>query len=236
METKRILIANKFYYPRGGDCMVAMNLERLLKRHGHEVAVFAMDYPENVDTGWNGYYASQVNFDGTLLDKLKAAWRLMGWGKIKTSFNRILDDFRPDIVHLHNIHSYISPVVAQLAKRRGCRVVWTMHDHKLVCPSYLCLCNGRTCERCIGRTKMPVIRNRCMKDSLAASVMAYLEAERWNYDVLNDATDAFICPSQALASKMVKEGFEKSKIHVVCNHIDPEKQQLFDTMNAPRER
>ena len=46
----RILLANKFYYRRCGDCIYMLNLEQLLKEHGHEVAVFAMDYPENLET------------------------------------------------------------------------------------------------------------------------------------------------------------------------------------------
>ena len=158
MEKKRILIANKFYYPRGGDCIVAMNLERLLKERGHDVAVLAMQYPENVDSGWNDYYPSQVDFAGSLGNKIKAAKRLMGWGDIITSFTKILDDFKPEIVHLHNIHSYLSPVLAKLAKRRGCQVVWTLHDYKLVCPSYACLQNGKPCEKCIGHSKIHVLK------------------------------------------------------------------------------
>lgn len=227
MEKKRILIANKFYYPRGGDCIVAMNLERLLKEQGHEVAVFAMQYPENVDSGWNSYYASQVDFAGGLGNKLRAAKRLMGWGDIKSAFGKILNDFNPHIVHLHNIHSYLSPVLAKLAKQRGCRVVWTMHDLKLVCPSYLCLCNEKPCERCIGRGKMHVLKNRCLKNSLAASAMAYIEALKWNHNALERYTDAFICPSQFMESKMLKDGFSPEKLHVVCNHIDREKLQAM---------
>ena len=38
----RILLSNKFYYRRGGDCIYMLNLEQLLKQHGHEVAVFVM--------------------------------------------------------------------------------------------------------------------------------------------------------------------------------------------------
>ena len=235
MEKKRILIANKFYYPRGGDCIVAMNLERLLKDQGHEVAVFAMQYPENVDSGWNGYYASQVDFAGPLGNNLNAAKRLMGWGDIKSAFNKILDDFKPDIVHMHNIHSYLSPVLAKLAKRRGCRVVWTLHDYKLVCPSYACLLDGKPCERCIGRGKMQVLKNRCMKGSFAASAMAWLEALKWNRNVLDRYVDAFICPSQFMASKMKKDGFDPEKLHVVCNHIDPKKQELFGSLDIERE-
>ena len=45
----RILIVNKFYYSRGGDCIYTMNLERMLQQHGYEVAVFSMQYPENED-------------------------------------------------------------------------------------------------------------------------------------------------------------------------------------------
>ena len=44
----RVLIVNKFYYPRGGDCVCAMSLERLLRERGHQTAVFAMDYPDNI--------------------------------------------------------------------------------------------------------------------------------------------------------------------------------------------
>ncbi|MBR6489755.1 MAG: glycosyltransferase [Muribaculaceae bacterium] len=235
MEKKRVLIVNKFYYPRGGDCIVAMNLERLLKEHGHDVAVFAMDYPENVDSGWNKYYASQVEFEGSWCNKIRAAKRLMGWGDIKLAFNKILNDFKPDIVHLHNIHSYLSPVLAKLAKHRGCRVVWTLHDFKLVCPSYSCLLNGKPCEKCIGHSKMHVLKTHCMKDSFAASTMAYIEARKWNRYVLESYTDAFVCPSQFMESKMRKDGFDSEKLHVVCNHIDPVKLELFNSMNNTRE-
>ena len=235
MEKKRILIANKFYYPRGGDCIVAMNLERLLKERGHDVAVLAMQYPENVDSGWNDYYHSQVDFAGSLGNKIKAAKRLMGWGDIITSFTKILDDFKPEIVHLHNIHSYLSPVLAKLAKKRGCQVVWTLHDYKLVCPSYACLQNGKPCEKCIGHSKIHVLKDRCMKGSLAASALAWLEARKWNSNVLDRYTDAFICPSQFMATKMKKDGFDPEKLRVVCNHIDAEKQQLFNSLNAERE-
>lgn len=36
----KILLSNKFYYHRGGDCIYMLNLEQLLKEHGHDVAVF----------------------------------------------------------------------------------------------------------------------------------------------------------------------------------------------------
>lgn len=37
----KILLANKFYYRRGGDCIYMLNLEQMLKAKGHEVVVYA---------------------------------------------------------------------------------------------------------------------------------------------------------------------------------------------------
>ena len=103
---------------------------------------------------------------------------------------KILNDFRPDIVHFHNIHSYLSPVVVKLAKEHGCRTVWTLHDYKLLCPRYDCLRGGKEiCERCFGGDKTPCRANRCMKGSALASWIGYKEAMAWNrgrIDVLEE--------------------------------------------------
>ena len=56
----RVLLANKFYYRRGGDCVYAIELENLLKSAGHEVAFFSMTYPENLESPWNSYWPSEV--------------------------------------------------------------------------------------------------------------------------------------------------------------------------------
>ena len=93
----KILLANKFYYCRGGDCIYTLNLEQLLKEHGHEVAVFAMDYPDNLDSKWKKYFPKNMN-------KLMAFTRPFGSCEVKRKFNALLNDFKPHIVHLNNIH------------------------------------------------------------------------------------------------------------------------------------
>ena len=75
----RILLVNKFYYRRGGDCVVTINTADLLQRHGHEVGIFTMDYPDNIDTGITVGTASQTDFAGSMPQKLRATctrtWR-----------------------------------------------------------------------------------------------------------------------------------------------------------------
>ncbi len=219
----KILLANKFYYRRGGDCIYMLNLEQLLKAHGHEVAVFAMDYPENLETPWKKYFPQNMS-------KVMAFTRPFGSLEVKAKFSRLLKDFQPDVVHLNNIHTQLSPVIAELAHWKGIRVVWTLHDYKLLCPRYDCRKHSKTvCETCFKGDKRACLDNRCMKGSALASFIGYKEATTWNRERLEASTDVFICPSQFMADKMVQGGFLKSKMRMLCNFIDVEKCKYTDT-------
>lgn len=219
----KILLANKFYYRRGGDCIYMLNLEKLLKAHGHEVAVFAMDYPENLDTPWKKYFPKNMS-------KLMAFSRPFGSHEVKSKFKKLLYEFKPDVVHLNNVHTQLSPVMAELAHQRGIKVVWTLHDYKLLCPRYDCLKNGNTiCETCFNGDKKACLDNKCMKGSKLASFIGYKEAVVWNRERLEVCTDVFICPSQFMADKMVQGGFSKSKMQTLCNFIDVEKCRYSHT-------
>lgn len=213
----KILLSNKFYYRRGGDCIYMLNLEQLLISHGHDVAVFAMDYPENIETPWKQYFPQNMS-------KLMAFTRPFGSAEVKVKFNRLLDDFKPEVVHLNNIHTHLSPIIAELAHNRGIKVVWTLHDYKLLCPRYDCLRNGNDiCELCFNEDKSSCKTYKCMKDSSLASLIGYKEATTWNRKRLEKCTDVFICPSKFMAQKMIQGGFTSKKLIPLCNFIDIDK-------------
>ena len=233
----RILLVNKFYYPRGGDCIVTLNTEAMLRDCGLEADVFAMEYPENLNARYKSLFASEVSFGGGMGNLLRALKRTMGLGDVKERFEAVLDEFKPDVVHLHNIHSYLSPVVGELAHKRGIRVVWTLHDYKLLCPRYDCLRDGKPCEKCFGGSKVHVLTNKCMKGSLPASGVAWLEALKWNRATLERNTDVLVCPSEFMASKMRQGGFDPGKIKVLNNFLDPVKLKIYQNTenNAQRQ-
>ena len=228
----KIILANKFYYRRGGDCIYLLNLEKLLKAHGHEVAVFAMDYPENLDTPWKKYFPKNMS-------KLMAFTRPFGDGEVKSKFSQLLNDFKPDVVHLNNIHTQLSPLIAKLAHEYGAKVVWTLHDTKLVCPCYTCmrheyikvqkednpalepsLTKGLIrCTECF-TDKKAVIKHRCMPGGLPGAVIGYLEAQKWNKEVLQEYVDLFLPPSKFMMDTCVEGGYNPEKFRVLCNFID----------------
>lgn len=224
----RILLANKFYYRRGGDCIYAMNLEKLLKEKGHEVAFYAMQFPENEPSEWSKYWPKNMS-------KVDAFTRPFGAKQVREGFSRLLDDFKPDVVHLNNIHTHLSPVIAEIAHERGIRVVWTLHDSKLSCPCYTCLRKEKTpsgspclgggsvwCEECF-TDKKAVIKHRCMPGGIIGSTIGYYEMKMWNKDRLQKCVDLFLPPSQFMMDIAVMSGYDAEKFRVNCNFIDVEK-------------
>ena len=217
----KILLVNKFYYPRGGDCIYTLELEKLLKSKGHEVAIFSMQHPENLASTYNEFFPSETIFSlSNHKGIVESVLRPFGTHESKTKFNKLLDAFRPEILHLNNIHSQLSPILAEIAFKRNIKVVWTLHDYKLLCPRYDCLLHDTDpCELCF-TDKTQVLRNKCMKDSFLASVIAYGEAVKWNKEKLQKYTSCFICPSQFMKNKMIQAGFDSNKLRTLCNFID----------------
>lgn len=222
----RIIVANKFYYPRGGDCVYTIDLVRLLEAHGHEVAVFAMQHPDTLSTPWSKYFPSEVQFTKSI-KAFDALWRPFGAKEVVRKFNALLDDFNPDILHLNNIHSQLSPVLAEIAYNRGIKVFWTLHDYKLICPRYDCLRERAVCELCL-ENKFNVIKYKCLKRSFIVSCIAYFEAKKWNQVKLSKYTDCFISPSKFVFNKMKLGGFPVSKITSLCHFVNKEKYEQID--------
>lgn len=230
----KILLCNKFYYRRGGDCIYTMNLEQMLKAHGHDVAIFSQQYPLNEPSPWSKYWPTEFKMKPSL-HMVDSLLRPFGLGSVKGKFEALLNDFfgpenddkdqyQDCVVHLNNIHTQLSPILAELAHQRGIRVVWTIHDSKLVCPCYTCMRQGKWCEECF-TDKKAVLRHKCMTGGALGSYIGYLEAKKWTAERLMTCVDAFVCPSQFMADTMIRGGFDAKKIVVMSNYIDHQKVQ-----------
>ena len=215
----KIIISNKFYYYRGGDCVYCINLEKLLMKRGHEVAIFSMQHPENLENKYTNYFPNNVNFNSFGFNsKINAFLRIFGIYDVKKKFERLIKDFEPDVLHINNVHSYISPIIAKIAKENKIKTIWTLHDYKLICSSYSCLSeNKQPCELCINGSDFNVLRKRCMKGNFVADVLGLMEKRYWNRNRIQSYVDYFICPSRFMAEKMYKGNFNSRKLKVLPN-------------------
>ena len=171
----RICLVNTYHYRRGGDCTYTFDLADLLRAKGHEVVPFAMKHRENVDSEYSRYFAEHIDFgeasrSANPLRRLGALARSLYSGEARAKFGRLLDETRPDIVHLQNFRRHLTFSVVREAKERGLPVVFTAHDYDPICPNSLLLARGQVCTACAGRRFYRAALVRCKENSLAGSL------------------------------------------------------------------
>src|SRR4051812_4177897 len=148
----RLLHVNKYLYRRGGAEAYLLDLAELQTARGHEVALFGMAHSENPPLPLERHFPGYVELDplpARRLDRAKAAARMFWSTSSRRGMQAVLDDFAPDVVHLHNVYHQLSPSILAPLRDRDTAVVMTMHDYKLVCPSYRLLDHGRPCTACV---------------------------------------------------------------------------------------
>ncbi len=220
----RVLLCSNFYYRRGGDCTYLLALQQLLERHGHETAVFSMRHPQNLPCAQEEYFVDfldyvELNKARNPLNAAKVLGRSIWSRQARRNIARLIADWKPDVAHLQNIHAYLTPSILGPLQAAGVPVVWTLHDFKLLCPESHFLSHGRVCEECRGRRFWRCAKNRCKKNSLAASAVAALEAYAHQWRGVVRAVDRFIAPSEFVQRKFIEFGYPAERFSVRAHFL-----------------
>lgn len=208
----RILLVNKYFYRKGGAETYFFALAEGLKALGHEVAFFSMKHPNNEPSRWNTYFVSEKDYVGKIsaFKKVQEASTLIYSFEAKRKFEALLEEFKPDIIHMNNVHRQLTLSIldAPYLKKRHVPVVYTAHDYILLCPAYT-MVNGRgeVCDACLDRHFMHATKNVCVKGSRAKSALATMEAEFLKFHHSYDKIDLIIAPSKFMKNKLDEGGF-----------------------------
>lgn len=222
----RILLVNKFHYRKGGAETYYLTVGSELERMGHEVAYFSMKHPDNLPCEWDKYFVTQREYNN-VKNPLKAArdgMALIYSPEAKRNFQALCEEFRPDVVHLNNVHRQITLSIldAPYLRENKVPVFYTAHDYVTVCPGYLMLDgDGRVCDACLedGRYRH-CIENRCAKGSRAKSALAAMEASFIRAHKSNRRIDRVIAPSRFMRSKLIEGGWPEGKVIFLQNFAD----------------
>lgn len=222
----RILLVNKFHYRKGGAETYYLTVGSELERMGHEVAYFSMRHPDNLPCRWDKYFVTQREYNN-VKSPLKAArdgMALIYSPEAKRSFQALCEEFRPDVVHLNNVHRQITLSIldAPYLRENKVPVFYTAHDYVTVCPGYLMLDGGgRVCDACLedGRYRHCIDR-RCVKGSRAKSALAAMEASFNRAHKSNRRIDRVIAPSRFMCSKLIEGGWPEDKVVFLQNFAD----------------
>ena len=218
----RILLLNKFLYPKGGSETHLLALASSLSQQGHQVEFFGMDHPENITRPEDTTAVPRTDYEqlGGIRERIKALGTMLFSGAAYRGLAEHLRRTRPDVAHAHNIYHQLSVSVLLALRRAGLPVVLTAHDYKLICPSYSLYDGQAGCFQCRGHRYWQVLATGCSRHGTAAGMALMLEAYVHHFlRLYEQLLDTIVSPSTYLRDRLVEGGFAPNKIRVLPNAV-----------------
>ena len=197
----KVLLAHNRYVTRGGEDAVFDQERDLLREHGHDVLEFLRD---NRELGQRRL--------GQVADAI--------WSRDSARVaGALLDEHRPDVIHVHNTWPQLTPSIYYAAARRGVPVVQTLHNYRLLCANAMLLRNGTVCEDCVGkRLGWPAIQHRCYRDDRAASaVLVASTGVHRGLGTWRHRVSRYIALSEFSREKLLSAGLPADKVAIKPN-------------------
>ena len=190
---KILFIHNKYKQYGGED--VALELESsVLIEKGHEVKILFFDNKQIV-----GFFS-----------KIGATLRAVySFSSARKTSNTILE-FKPDIIHIHNLFFIASPSIIYAACKHKIPVVLTLNNYRLVCANALLMRNNEVCELCI-KKKFPFkgIKYKCYRGSFAGSALVIaITGFHKLIGTWKNKVSAFIALNEFSRSKLLNSSLE----------------------------
>lgn len=214
----KILNINKFHFRNGGADSYYLDLGAALRKKGHTVIDFAMHDKRNEPSDHSKYFVSHIDLQNLqgMKAKAKAAARMIYSREATHQLEQLIKDTRPDIAHIHNIYHQISPSIFRILKKYHIPTVMTVHDFKLICPTYNLFAAGSICEKCKKHRYYQAALTKCNQNSRTASAMSAIEISLHKAtQVYERGVDRFIASTQFVKDKLVEFGQNAEQITVI---------------------
>ena len=220
-EARRILVL-VHHHPQefaGGGEHVAYHLFQAYQRLGHQARLVAgtgsqfqpaPDAPQLIPRpdSTDEYYYHNDRFDYLLQSHREPAALL-------AAFAPLLQDFRPDVIHLHHTLRFGVEVLAALARLAPQAViVYTLHDYIPLCQRDGTLLRAYDDTPCGGPA--PAACAQCFPAIPAARFQLREQFIKNHFS----RVDAFITPSRFLAAHYTRWGLPAHVMHHIANGID----------------
>lgn len=225
----RVLLVNTLHYRHGGPSIHTQELAGLLRDRGISAEIFAMQHPKNLSSPISEYFPSQIDYpellrEGGVKNSFKVLKRTFYSKESRINFEKLLDNYQPDIIHLQNFLHHLTPSIIFPAIKKNIPVIWTLHDSVLVCPNTNLFDDNlkKPCTRCnslLKRLILPPLK-RCKKSSFGASLVASVEALSFALIGLKKKIDFFVAPSKFLIMKLEEMGFCSDNFVHIPNFTD----------------
>lgn len=206
----KILIVNKFLYPNGGSETYIFEIGKCLEKMGHEVQYFGMEHEGRIVGNSAEIYTDNMDFHSGKLAKIAYPFKIIYSKEAAKKIAKVMDDFRPDVVHLNNINFQLTPSIIEaiadfdVINHTDTRIIATAHDYQWVCPNHMMKrpSDGKPCFACKDGHYINCTRNKCIHGSFLRSIIGSLEAYLYKARGTYGIVDTVICPSEFIKTKL----------------------------------
>ena len=166
----RIILAHNHFTVQGGAEFFYLEVGRVLEDRGHEVAYFSVAQ-EGQSTPWQEYFPKGNEFRGrNLVSGILTFPRMVYSFDAKRSMEKLIADFKPDLIHVFAIYLHLTPSILDAASKARIPILMSCNDYKHICPNYKLFHHGKVCEECKGGKYIRAAINKCAHDSRTISV------------------------------------------------------------------
>lgn len=208
---KILFIHTRYLQSAGGEDTTVDAESNLMRSKGHDVRVHIFDNA-GMQNGFTG--------------KLKAGVSGIYNSHSAKEVEKIVEEFAPDVVHVHNLFFAASPSVLIAVHKKKIPIVATIQNYRLICANALLLRDNKVCELCVSHDfPWYGVKYKCYHNSAVQSTAVGLIAaiHKWR-GTWKNAVDTYITPSTFSKEKLVHSslGVPADKIEVKRNFIaDP---------------
>ncbi len=141
---------------------------------------------------------------------------------------RLAEQFRPDVIHVHNTLPLVSPSVFWGAARVGVPVVQTLHNFRMMCPQAMFVRQGQICEDCLGKVPWRGVVRACYRESVAQSaVVAATSVWHRSMGTYQSKVDRYIALNEFCRAKFVAGGLPADRVVIKPNFVQTTVEPVF---------
>lgn len=198
-----VQIMNWHRFGGGSDFMAKVTGE-VLRKCGHDVYMMTSD---------------STAFDGSLAGRASAFVRGVYSRGARREMREVLKDFKPQLVHVHEVYPAHSPWVLRDCRAANVPVVMTCHDFRITCPISTHVSHGQPCQRCAHGSTMSCLTQNCRENIFESAAFAARAGIANSFRLFRDNVNLFLAPSHFIKQHVVTSGVPSEKVRVVPNMV-----------------
>ncbi|MBI4576852.1 MAG: glycosyltransferase family 4 protein [Planctomycetes bacterium] len=226
----RVLLTHYRYFPGGGPERYLFAVEEALRRRGHPVFPFSLRSTRNRPSECSPWFAPPPDHEEAwylhehrlgLATAFRLARRAFYDPAVRSAARAAIRRFRPQVSYVLHYQNKLSPAVIEAAVLEGVPVILRLSDYHLSCARADHLRDDLPCDECLGRLPWPAVRHRCVKSSLAASLVRAGAMTAHRFTRVHRRVAAFVAPSRFMAQRLVASGLPAERVHHIPTFVQP---------------